>query len=169
VNVLRRRRIAACALIAGALVRPSVAQNANASDAACATEKTRLDRNKKTVRAFYDLAFNQSKPAEAIAQYSGVTYIQHNPEVADGKQGFIDYFMQLAKRYGGKKRVEFIRFVAEDDLVTVHCRHTFREWHGDVQWAGIDIFRLDGEGKIVEHWDVLQKVTSSAAHTNSMF
>jgi predicted SnoaL-like aldol condensation-catalyzing enzyme len=164
-NALRRRWMAASTLVAGVLATPSAAQGS----AACMTEKSRLDRNKQTVRAFYDLAFNQLKPAEAIAQYAGVNYVQHNPEVADGKQGFIDYFAQLAKRYGDKKRVEFIRLVAEDDLVTVHCRHTFREWHGDVQWAGIDIFRLDVNGKVVEHWDVLQKVTSSAVNSNSMF
>jgi predicted SnoaL-like aldol condensation-catalyzing enzyme len=86
--------------------------------------------------------FNQSKPAETIIGYAGATYIQHNPEVRDGKQGFIDYFEQIAKRYGsdGKgKRVEFKRMLADGDLVTVHCQHTFREWHGESVWA-VSIF-----------------------------
>lgn len=93
----------------------------NSSDAACTTEAQRLARNKKTVTDFYDMALNQSKPAEAIERFAGATYIQHNPEVADGKAGFIAYFNQLAKRYGSTgKRVEFIRCIAEADMVTAH-------------------------------------------------
>jgi predicted SnoaL-like aldol condensation-catalyzing enzyme len=170
-NSIRRRMMVGGALISAWLARTSDAQGVSASAQAnsCESEKTRLERNKQTVRAFYDLAFNQSKPAEAIERYAGATYIQHNPEVADGRQGFIDYFNAMAKRYGDKKRVEFIRWIAEGDLVTVHCRHTFREWHGETTWAGIDIFRLDTQGKIVEHWDVLQKVPSRMAHANGMF
>ena len=116
------------------------------------------------------MALNQSKPADAIERFAGATYIQHNPEVADGKAGFIAYFNQLAKRYGPTaKRVEFIRSIAEADMATVHCKHTFAEWHGTVVFAAIDIFRLDADGEIVEHWDVLQKVAGGGANANGVF
>lgn len=126
---------------------------------------TDTDRNRRNAMAFYDLMFNQCRPREAIDSYVGAEYIQHNPGVEDGKAGFIEYFQRMTAEYPGKS-VRFIRSVAEGDLVVLHCH---QQWPGDHEYAGIDIFRFDEDGKIVEHWDVLQVVPASSRNGNTMF
>jgi predicted SnoaL-like aldol condensation-catalyzing enzyme len=125
----------------------------------------RLAENKKNAMAFYRLAFNQNRPAEAVEKYVGARYTQHNPGVGDGKVAFVAYFTRMAKDHPGK-RLHIVRSVAEGDYVALHCR---QEWPGDGDWAGMDFFRFDENGKIVEHWDVLQRVPERSENANTMF
>lgn len=124
-----------------------------------------LEQNKANAVAFYDMMFNQCKPREAVERYVGDEYIQHNPHVADGKEAFIDYFERMGSEYPGKV-THFKLAVAEDNLVVLHCH---QEWPNSDDYAGMDIFRFDDTGKIIEHWDVLQVIGDSDLHDNGLF
>ncbi|MHA6264529.1 nuclear transport factor 2 family protein [Arenibacterium sp. CAU 1754] len=124
-----------------------------------------IDANTRNAKAFYDLMFNQCKPREAIARFVGETYTQHNPHVGDGKDAFIAYFERMATEYPGKN-VRFVRSVAQGELVVLHCHQT---WPGSDDYAGMDVFRFDENGRIVEHWDVLQVIAGESQNDNGLF
>jgi predicted SnoaL-like aldol condensation-catalyzing enzyme len=123
-----------------------------------------LEVNRQNAIEFYRTAY-LGEPALAVERYVGAEYIQHNPEVADGKSGFIAYFTAMARDYP-QKRIEFLRAVAEGDLVALHTHQT---WPGGDEYVTMDFFRFDDSGKIVEHWDAIQPVPAETRHGNPMY
>lgn len=120
--------------------------------------------NKKNAIAFYKTAY-EGKPKKAIELYVGTKYIQHNPDVADGLIGFIDYFERMHFEYP-EKSIEFVRVIAEDDLVALH---THQVWPGNDEYVTMDFFRFDEKGKICEHWDAIQQIPKESANPNTMY
>lgn len=123
-----------------------------------------LEQNKQNAISFYKTAY-LGDPAKAVQQYVGDDYIQHNPDVANGTQGFIDYFERMQKEYPDKS-IEFVRCIAEGDLVSLHTHQT---WPGNDQYVTMDFFRFDHNGKIVEHWDAIQQIPEKSANPNTMY
>ncbi|GAA5219686.1 nuclear transport factor 2 family protein [Membranihabitans marinus] len=123
-----------------------------------------LNRNKENAIAFYKMAY-EGNPKEAVKRYVGQEYIQHNPDVADGKRGFIEYFERMLKEYP-EKSINFLRCIAEGDLVALH---THQIWPDNDQYVTMDFFRFDDNGKICEHWDAIQQVPKEFANDNTMF
>jgi len=123
-----------------------------------------LDQIKNNAIAFYKTAF-EGDPKSAVEKYVGKEYIQHNPVVADGKQGFIDYFKRMHNEYPDKS-IEFVRCIAEGDLVALH---THQIWPGNDEYVTMDFFRFDKNGKICEHWDSIQQIPKVSANSNKMF
>ena len=123
-----------------------------------------LEANKKNAIAFYRTAY-LGEPGKAVELYVGDDYIQHNPLVGDGKQAFIDYFTEMARDYPDKD-IEFVRAVAERNLVALH---TYQTWPEGEEYVTMDFFRFDENGKIVEHWDAIQDVPDESKNGNSMY
>jgi len=124
-----------------------------------------LEANKRIIREWNELAINQRKPEEAVAKYLGPNYRQHNPGAGDGPEPFIAAVKGITKTFPDF-RMERKRIIAEGDIVVLHS-HLIRE-PGDRGRAVVDIFRLEN-GKIVEHWDVVQEVPETSANNNTMF
>jgi predicted SnoaL-like aldol condensation-catalyzing enzyme len=124
-------------------------------------------RNKETAIAFYHLALRELKFREAIETYTGADYRQHNPGVADGKEGFISNFEETKRKWpGGGSYV--LRAVADGDFVALHVRHKFDPAPGVARTASIDIFRFDADGKIIEHWDAMQNIPETSVNKNGV-
>lgn len=126
--------------------------------------KDLLKLNTNNVIAFYKTAY-LGDPRTAVELYVGDEYIQHNPAVGNGKEAFIEYFERMHHEYPDKE-IEFVRHVAQGDLVAVH---THQIWPGNEHYVTMDFFRLDEHGKIVEHWDSIQKVPEESANSNTMY
>ena len=120
--------------------------------------------NKQNAIAFYKMAY-EGNPKKAVELYLGKEYIQHNPDVADGTKGFIDYFERMQKGYPDKS-IEFVRCIAEGDLVALH---THQIWPEGDEYVTMDFFRFDDNGKICEHWDAIQQIPKKSANPNTMY
>ena len=122
-------------------------------------------KNKEMVIAFYNMIFQDHKVREAVDQYVGDRYIQHNPLVPDGTRVLIE-FLEPYFAKNPTARSEIKRAVAEGDLVFLHVHA--RSSETDRGMAVVDIFRVEN-GKVVEHWDVVQPIPEKAANENTMF
>ena len=124
-----------------------------------------LEANKNIMREWHKLAIDQRKPEEAVAKYLGPHYRQHNPSSADGSEPFIGMVKMFTQNYPDF-RMETKRIIAEGDYVVLHSHLVLKP--SDRGTAVVDIFRLEN-GKIVEHWDVVQEVPETSANNNTMF
>jgi predicted SnoaL-like aldol condensation-catalyzing enzyme len=126
--------------------------------------KAKVEANKKTVLAFYEAGIN-NKDFDAASKFIGKRYVQHNPNIADGPEG-LKAFLGVFKEKFPNLRGDIKQIFADGDFVIVHV-HGVRV-PGERGSAIVDIFKLE-DGKIVEHWDVLQSIPETSANTNGMF
>ncbi|MCZ7467163.1 nuclear transport factor 2 family protein [Rhizobium rhizogenes] len=155
--VTRRLAIAAFALVPALVAAPVLAQTAN-------RDLAQEEANRKLVIEFYDTVFNKHEVEKGAAVVVD-SYKQHNPNVPDGKKPFVDYFTGFFKE-NPQSRARIVRSATDGDLVYLHIHSTEKE--GDRGTAIVDIFRVT-DGKITEHWDVIQPVPETAANNNTMF
>ena len=128
---------------------------------------TDLERNKQVVVDYYQTAFS-GDPEQAVAAHFGSRYIQHNPDAADGPEAFIGFVHWLRGEYPGL-RLDIKRVIAEGDMVVTHAHLDLEPGNASNPGRALaDFFRLE-DGKVVEHWDVIQDVPNHAANPNGMF
>ena len=126
--------------------------------------KQDVEKNKVNAIEFYRMAYD-GNPRKAVELFVGEEYIQHNPLVGDGPEPFIKYFERMGNEYP-EKSIEFVRAIAEGDLVALHTHQT---WPGNEEYVTMDFFRFDEKGKIVEHWDAMQQIPETTANGNTMY
>jgi predicted SnoaL-like aldol condensation-catalyzing enzyme len=131
---------------------------------AFAADATTQEANKKTVLEFYEKGLNQ-KDFDAASKLIGPRYVQHNPTAPDGLEGFKAFLSFLREKFPDSHS-EIKRAFADGDYVILHV-HSVRE-KGSRGRAIVDIFKLE-DGKIVEHWDVVQDIPEKSVNTNTMF
>lgn len=122
------------------------------------------EKMKENAIGFYTMAY-EGNPRKAVELFVGSDYIQHNPAVENGTAGFIAYFERMQADYPDKS-IEFVRAIAEDDLVALH---THQIWPGNDEYVTMDFFRFDENGKIIEHWDSIQQIPKTSANNNKMY
>lgn len=147
--------LVACALYAGTAASPAQAPSRDLKSE---------EANRALVIRFYDRFFNKHEVHQA-AEVVTETYKQHNPEVPDGKAPFVGYFADFFKK-NPEARARIIRSATDGDLVYLHVHST--NGKEDRGQAVIDIFRVK-DGRITEHWDVIQNVPEESANGNTMF
>jgi predicted SnoaL-like aldol condensation-catalyzing enzyme len=120
---------------------------------------SRAVRNKNNILGFYDLMINRKQSEEAAAKYVSPEYIQHNPLIPDGADALGKFFGKVTKERA-RARVVVHRIIAVGDYVWTHVnfQNLFNDDPQDAGVAGVDIFKMDADGRAIEHWDVLQTV-----------
>ena len=123
------------------------------------TNDRRAVRNKNNVLELYELMINQKKSEEATAEFLNPGYVQHNPLIPDGSVALGQYFGKVT-RERARARVVVHKIIAVGDYVWAHVNflNLFNDEPGDTGVAGVDIYKMDADGKAVEHWDTLQLI-----------
>lgn len=141
-------------------------RSADQSSKACVRSRHHLERNKENVVAFYTTAFNDKNPRLAVQLYGGDEYIQHNPLAPNGFEAFIEFVENFTGAFPDAN-IEIVRVIAECDLVVTHALATGAEpVYTELGTKLVDIFRLDENGRIVEHWDVGAPISPTSANGN---
>lgn len=128
---------------------------------------SKREKNRKLVEDFYRMAFQENRHEEAIRTYAGPKYVQHNPFVPDGAEGFVTFFAEWQENKSPHFRQDILRVVADEEYVAVHAHMQFGP--DKPSTVLVDIFRIEDD-RIVEHWDVYREVPDPATvpHSNGV-
>lgn len=149
---------------------PPTAANTNTMHAGPdADPRSAQDLERNRARAIAVLkTFDNLADLSPVRNFIADSYVQHNPTVADGKAAFLQMLADLGAT-GYRSRTTVAKTLAFGDMVLVHSKVVDANNPSDLGTGAMDIFRFDAEGRIVEHWDVLESLTGTSLNTNDPF
>lgn len=149
-----------------AQARPEGGSSSDQSAQSCVRSRHHLERNKRNAAAFYTTAFNDKNPRLAVELYGGDEYIQHNPLAPNGFEAFISFVESFTTAFPDA-HIEIVRIIAECDLVVTHALATGAvPVYTELGTKLVDIFRMDRNGRVVEHWDVGAAISATSQNGN---
>jgi predicted SnoaL-like aldol condensation-catalyzing enzyme len=119
----------------------------------------------ENAKNLYLEGIRDGKPREAISKYTGARYTQHSTGVKDGIEGFVEFFEPFIAR-NPKRDIRILRAIEDGRYVFLHVYQSLND--GQAEWVTTDFFDTDGDGKIVEHWDVISEYVpqTPSGHTS---
>lgn len=126
-----------------------------------------MSKEKKlaNARGLYMEGIRDGRAAEALDKYTGSRYTQHSTGVADGKEGFLEFFLPFLER-NPVRDIQVVRSIVDGPLVFLHVHQNLND--GDAFYVTADIFDTDADDKIIEHWDVIQEEVRETKSGRSM-
>lgn len=142
----------------------TIAVAALGASTAIAAPRDETAHNRALVTRFADILYRQKDVKRAFDTFVAPDYVQHNPGIADGRDAAIAALSPMFARAGAEFQVK--RILVDGDMVAIHLFG-----RGDPATAGaavVDLYRVKN-GRIVEHWDVLQPMPTSSKNPHPMF
>lgn len=102
---------------------------------------------------------------DALNAHTGDRYTQHSTGVADGKEGFAEFFGPFLER-NPDRDIQVVREIEDGSYVFLHVYQNLGK--GAAQWVTGDLFDTDENDKVVEHWDVIQEFASETVSGRTM-
>ena len=113
--------------------------------------------------------------AALVPEYYADSYVQHNADMPGGARRILEIVQQNIGQYiassGGPYPIDIHMLAAEADIVCVYLSISMAgiNRHEGARSTNVDLFRVDQQGRMVEHWDVLEMDSEALQSAQTLF